>query len=206
MVFRDSAATWRRVMLVAILAAVTVAISAGGVTFAAYIATTETPGNDIEVGSVKLDDNDSGTALLSLVGAEPGAADSGCIGVTFGGSLPSTVRLYGSTSGSGLDEYLDLVVTRGSYSGADPGPGACTGFQPDPVDYTGDGLGVVYAGRLSAFPNDFAGGIGDPPSGTAETWVEGERHVYRLEVSLRHDHDASGLDTTQSFTWEARNE
>jgi hypothetical protein len=205
-VFRDCAATRRRATLGAALAAVAVALSAGGVTFAAYVATTEAPGNRIEVGSVKLDDNDSGSALLSLADAEPGAADSGCIEVTFGGSLPSTVRLYGSTSGSGLDQYLDLVVTRGSYSGADPGPGACTGFQPDSADYTGAGPGVVYAGRLASFPTDFAGGIADPPSAPPETWVEDEEHVYRLEVSLRHDHDASGLDATQSFTWEARNE
>lgn len=183
-----------------------VAIPSCGFTFAAFVATTDASGNRIEAGTVEIDDNDGGAALLSFAGVEPGALESGCITVTFTGSLASTVRLHGSTAGGGLDRYLDLKVTRGAYAPSDSGFRDCTNFQPDSTDYNGDGPGVVYAGTLRAFPGDYAGGLDDPPSGAPETWTMGEQHVYKLEVSLRHDPAASGLDATQAFTWEARNQ
>jgi hypothetical protein len=196
----------RRKKLAGMLVAAAIAVPAGGVTLAAYVATTGNEANRIEAGSVKLDDNDGGSAMLSLAGVEPGASDSGCIKVTFGGSLPSTVRLYGSTSGTGLDQYLELTVTRGSYTPTEPGFDSCTNFQADSTDYIGEGAGVIYRGTLQGFPDDYAGGLADPPSGPPETWNTNEEHVYELEVSLRHNHDASGLNATQSFTWEARNQ
>jgi hypothetical protein len=46
----------------------------------------------------------------------------------------------------------------------------------------------------------------DPPSGGPESWTNGESHVYKLEVQLRHNLAAQGLNATQEFTWEARNQ
>lgn len=182
------------------------AATAGSVTWAAYTATMGNSGNQIESGTVKLDDNDGGSAMLSLAAAEPGATDSGCIKVTFSGSLASTVRLYGTTGGTGLDLYMDLRVTRGTYSGAEPGFDSCSNFQPDATDYVGAGAGVVYDGTLQGYPDAYASGLDDPPAGAAESWTTGESHVYRVEVSLRHNLAAQGLTATQELTWEARSQ
>jgi hypothetical protein len=183
-----------------------VVAAAGSGTLAAFVATTQNDGNRIESGSVAIGDNDSDTAVLSLSGVEPGASDSGCIKVSFSGSLDSTVRLYGTTSGSGLDQYLDLKVTRGAYTPSEPAFDSCTNFAPDSTDYIGQGAGVVYEGTVQGFPDDYASGVEDPPSGGPESWTNGESHVYKLEVQLRHNLAAQGLNATQTFTWEARNQ
>jgi hypothetical protein len=195
----------RRLVGMLALGALVVA-TAGGVTWAAFTATTGNAGDEIRSGTVKLDDNDSGSAVLALSAAEPGAADIGCIKVTSDGSLPATVRLYGTTSGSGLDQYLELKVTRGTYTPTEPGFDSCTNFQPDATDYLGLGAGVVYEGTLQGYADDYAGGLVDPPSGGPESWTNGESHVYKLEISLRHNLAAQGLNAAQEFTWEARNQ
>jgi hypothetical protein len=189
-----------------LLLAALLGAAAGGGTEAAFTATSANDGNRIEAGSVRLDDNDSGSALLALAAAEPGATDAGCIKVTYGGSLPSDVRLYGATTGSGLDQYLELSVTRGTYAPTDPAFDSCTNFQPDATNYIGQGAGVVYDGTLQGYPDDNASGIVDPPAGGPESWATGESHVYKLELTLRHNLAAQGLNATQQFTWEARNQ
>jgi predicted ribosomally synthesized peptide with SipW-like signal peptide len=196
----------RRRLLGLIALGALAAATAGGVTWAAFTATSTNSGNQIQSGTVKLDDNDNGSAVLALSAAEPGASDSGCIEVTFNGSLASGVKLYGTTSGTGLDQYLELKVTRGTYSPTNPGFDSCTNFQPDATDYIGSGAGVVYDGTLQGYPDNYAGGVVDPPSGGAESWTNGESHVYKLEVSLRHNLAAQGLNATQQFTWEARSQ
>jgi len=196
----------RRVKLGTMLVIGLVAAAAGSGTLAAFVATTHNDGNRIESGSVAIGDNDSDSGVLSLSGVEPGASDSGCIKVTFNGSLDSTVRLYGTTSGSGLDQYLDLKVTRGAYTGPEPAFDSCNNFQADSTDYIGQGAGVIYEGTVQGFPDDYASGVVDPPSGGPESWTTGESHVYKLDVQLRHNLAAQGLNATQSLTWEARNQ
>lgn len=178
----------------------------GGATLAAYTATTGNDGNRIEAGSVSLGDNDNGNAMLSLSAANPGATDSGCIKVRFDGSLASTVRLYGTTTGSGLDQYLDLKVTRGVFNPTEPAFDLCTNFQADSTNYIGQGNGVMYSGTLQGFPDDYAGGLVDPTSGSPESWATGEEHIYKIEVTLQSNVLAEGKNATQSFTWEARNQ
>lgn len=182
------------------------ALSAGGATFAAYTATTRSDANRIEAGSVKLSDNGDGTSLMSMASAVPGDATSACIKVTFDGSLASTVRLYGTTAGSGLDQYLDLKVTRGAYSPSEPAFKSCTNFQADAMDYVGAGNGVIYNGTLQGFPDDYAAGLVDPVSGSPESWTNGEAHVYRFDVTLQSNFAAQTLDAAQTFTWEARSQ
>jgi len=190
----------------AVLLAVLLMLPAGGVTLAAFTATSATSSSNIQAGSVKLTDNDSGGAVLSLSAAVPGATDSGCITVAYEGSLPSAVALYGATSGTGLDEYLDLTVTRGTWNGTAPAFDSCTNFQADPTNYVGAGAGVVYSGTLRDYPDAYAGAVADPPSGGAETWTNGESHVYRLQVTLQEQIGAQGKNATQTFIWEARSQ
>jgi hypothetical protein len=180
--------------------------AAGTATYAAYTATTQNDGNRLEAGSVKLSDNGDGSSLVSLSNAVPGDTTAACIKVTFDGSLASTVRLYGTTTGSGLDQYLDLKVTRGTYNPSEPAFKSCTNFQADGTDYIGAGNGVIYNGTLQGYPDNYAAGLADPTSGSPESWANGEVHVYRFDVTLQNDFAAQTLDAAQTFSWEARNQ
>lgn len=195
---------WRRLGVLCVLALLVPA--AGGVTFAAYTATSVNGGNALEAGSVKLSDNGDGSSMLSLAGALPGDTTSACINVTYDGSIPSTVRLHGTTTGTGLDAYLDLKVTRGTYSPSAPAFKSCTNFQPDATNYIGAGNGVIYSGTLQGFPDDYGSGLVDPLSGSPESWTTGESHVYRLDVTLQNNFGAQGKTAAQVFRWEARNQ
>jgi hypothetical protein len=179
---------------------------AGGATFAAYTATTQNGANRIEAGSVKLSDNGDGSSLLSLSAAVPGDTSTACIKVTYDGTLPATVRLHGTTAGTGLDPYLDLKVTRGTYNPSTPAFKSCTNFQADGTDYIGAGNGVIYNGTLQGYPDNYAAGLVDPLSGSPESWTNSEVHVYRLDVTLQNNFAAQTLDAAQTFSWEARNQ
>ena len=150
----------------AVLAVLAVVGAAGSTTMAAFVATSSKGGNSIASGSVTITDNDSGTALLTLAAAQPGETDSGCIAVTYAGSLSSGVRLYGTTTGSGLDQYLDLRVTRGTHNPSDPGFDSCANFQADATNYIGAGNGVIYNGTLQGYADSYAAGLVDPLSGS----------------------------------------
>ena len=194
----------RRLGVLGVLALL--ALAAGGITFAAYTATSSNSTDRLEAGSVKLSDNGDGSSIVSLSGAVPGDTTSACIKVTYDGTLPAAVRLHGTTTGSGLDQYLDLKVTRGTYSPSTPAFKSCTNFQPDTTNYTGAGNGVIYSGTLQGYPDDYASGLVDPLSGSPESWTTGEVHVYRVDVTVQQNFAAQGLDATQTFTWEARNQ
>jgi hypothetical protein len=180
--------------------------AAGGVTFAAYTATSSSDANRLEAGSVKLSDNGDGSSMLSLSAAVPGDTTSACIKVTYDGSLPATVELHGTTTGSGLDQYLDLKVTRGTYSPSTPAFKSCANFQADATNYIGAGNGVVYNGTLQGYPDDYASGLVDPTGGSPESWTTSEAHVYRIDVTLQSDFAAQNKDAAQTFRWEARNQ
>lgn len=175
---------------------------AGAGSYAVFTATTGNTGNSFTSGTVAIQDNDANTAMLALANAKPGDADTSCIRIEYTGSLDSTVRLYGSVSGS-LASYLTLTVTRGTDSS--PSFDSCASFTPDATNYIGAGNGVVYSGPLSSFPASYAAGIVDPTSGSPETWSQSEAHSYRFVVTLQDDNAAQGLTGNASFTWEARN-
>ena len=195
---------WHRFAIAVAVAALVPA--AGGATYAAYRATSANPGDRIEAGSVKLSDNGDGSALVSLASAVPGNTTSACIKVTYDGTLPATVRLHGTTTGSGLDQYLDLKVTRGTYNPSTPAFKSCTNFQPDATNYIGAGNGVIYNGTLQGYPDDYPSGLVDPTSGSPATWSTGDVHVYRIDVTLQQNFAAQGKDAAQTFRWEARNQ
>jgi hypothetical protein len=152
-------------------------------------------------GSVVIADNDSDTAMLSLSNAQPGASSTGCIQATYTGSLPATVRLYATSSGTGLDQYLDLTVTRGTISSG--AFASCTNFSADATNYLGAGNGVIYTGTLQGFPSDYAAGLVEPTAGAPESWTNPETHAYKLVVTLQNNTGAQGKTATTTFTWQA---
>ena len=188
--------------LLATAGLVAVSVATSAITFAAFSQTTDSAANSFAVGTVQLGDNDTGNALLGLTDAVPGTSDSGCVTVTYSGTLPAAVRLYGSSSGA-LAPYLTLTVTRG----VDPAPSfdSCSSFVADASDYIGQGAGVVYAGSLANYPSTYAGGVLDPPS-AASTWTSGTSRTYKLTVTLDDVAAAAGSSAAAVFTFEARNE
>jgi predicted ribosomally synthesized peptide with SipW-like signal peptide len=174
---------------------------AGVGTWSAFSATTDNTANSFTAGTVAVGDDDSGSAMLALSNAKPGDSDAACIVVNYTGSLPASVKLYGSTGGTGLAQYLDLTVTRGTKSS---GFDSCGDFNPDGTDYIGAGAGVIYSGTLQGYPGGYGGGIDDAP-GAVGTWTTGESHSYKFVVTVQNDGAAQGLTASQVFTWEARN-
>jgi predicted ribosomally synthesized peptide with SipW-like signal peptide len=188
--------------LLALVGVGCVAAGAGTGTWSAFSSTTGGTGNTFAAGTVALSDNDAGSALLSLSSAMPGASSTGCVHVTYGGTLDSGVRLYASVTGD-LAPYLTLTVTRGTDSA--PSFSSCASFTPDATNYIGAGPGVVYSGPLSGYPTSYGAGLVDPTSGAPETWASSESHTYKLRIELGSDSAAEARSSTATFTWEARN-
>jgi predicted ribosomally synthesized peptide with SipW-like signal peptide len=183
-----------------VLALLGVVVGVG--TWSAFSSTTQNSGNSFSSGTVTLADDDSGSAMLSLANAKPGDSDTACIVVTYTGSLAASVRMYGTTAGTGLDQYLDLTVIRGTKASAFKG---CADFVADGTNYLGSGNGVVYSGTLQGYPDTYGAGIVDPTPGSPESWTNPESHAYKFVVTVQNDNNAQGLNATQTFTWEARN-
>jgi hypothetical protein len=182
---------WLAILVVA-AAATTV-----GVTYAAFTAVVSNAGNSVSSATVEIADNDGGSAMLALANATPGSSDTSCIRVNYSGSLSSTVRLYGTVTGT-LAPHLILTVTRGTDSA--PSFDSCTNFTADATDHIGAGPGVIWSGLLSTFPSTWAGGVVDPA-----TWTTSEAHSYRFVVSPVDRDAAEGLSSTFAPSWEARN-
>lgn len=174
----------------------------GAAVFSAYTSVASNEGNTFTAGTITLTDNDSGSALFNVNGFTPGDSFIRCIQVDYQstGGVTSNLKLYGTTGGTGLAQYLDLRIRRGT-TPSTGAPGDCTGFAPDTVDYEGFGAGVFVDSTLDSFPTTFAGGIADPIG----TWSSGDKAVYEITLTVQNDNAAQGLDATQDFAFEARN-
>jgi hypothetical protein len=179
----------RRVLISAIVLGI-VATVAGVGTYAAFFSTSASDGNLYRAGTVYVSDDDAGSTVLNVSGIRPTDPPvSGCIVVSYGGSLPASAELYGSSAGP-LAPFVDLTVTEGT----SPSPfNSCATFSAGTT---------LYSGSLAAFPSDWASGLADADG----TWTTGETHAYRFEISLQNDPAAQGLSGSATFTWEARNQ
>jgi hypothetical protein len=191
-----------RKVLASLLVCGLAAVAVAAATWSSFSATTANPSNSFGAGTVAISDNDAG-ATLSASSMSPGTSTSGCIQVTYTGSLAAAVHQYASTTGS-LAQYLNLTVTRGTQSA--PSFPSCTGFTADSTNYAGAGAGVVYSGTLSGFASgytNYSTGLVDP-----QTWNQNDAHVYRFTITLPSSAPAAaqGLSSTATFTWEAQNQ
>ncbi len=174
----------------------------GAAVFSAYTSVASNEGNTFTAGTIALTDNDSGTALFNVNGFTPGDSFVRCIRVDYAstGGVQSSIKLFGNTGGTGLADYLDLRIRRGTM----PTPGSpsdCTGFTPDATDYEGGGAGVFFDTQLDQFPSAYASGIDDPVA----AWNNGDSAVYEITLTVQNDNAAQGLAATQDFSFEARN-
>jgi hypothetical protein len=183
------------------LALVASGLVVSNASYSAFSAQTSNPTSNWTTGSVKLTDNDSDVALFSAVNLKPGSTGTNCITVTSTGSLPSTVKLYGTGAvnvSNDLGVKTSLKIEQGS--------GTCAAFV---AATTG---GTVYDGTLAAFQtarSSYATG--------ADTWVTtgnptgadaaAENRVYKFTYTVGQDllNASQGLNVKQGFTWEAQN-
>lgn len=159
--------------------------------YAAYSAQTGSPGDSWATGSVTLTDDDAGVAMFSETGLKPGSTGTRCIRVTSAGTMPATVKLYGTgaTRTNALDAHIDLVVDEGTGGSF----GSCTGFA---------GTATLYTGTLASFPSTFGTGLG--------TWAPNGSGSDSRTFRIRWTVNAAAPDSTQNgtagitFTWEAQ--
>jgi hypothetical protein len=181
------------------IALVLSAIAWSAPTWSAFDRSASSPGNSVATGTVALSDNDGGAPLLSLTGARSGSSVTSCTKLTYGGTVPADVRIYGTVGGSGLAQHLTLTITRGTIAGT-PTAKSCTNFVADTTDYRSKGAGVIYSGTLADFPDSAADALLDPADGAAEQWAGGEAHAYKLTVTMGSS-GGSSLSATADFTW-----
>ncbi|OIH96610.1 MULTISPECIES: hypothetical protein [unclassified Curtobacterium] len=166
--------------------------------YSAFSATTVNPTNNWTAGTVALTDDDSNTALFTATNLKPGSTAANCITVTSTGSLPSTVKLYGTNASTtnNLAANLNLTVEQGTGGGA----GSCTGFTPAATS------GTLYTGTVAGFGStstNFASGVG--------TWAPGggssEARVYRFTYTVASGapNTVQGGTASLGLTWEAQN-
>lgn len=158
---------------------------------AAFTGSTQNTSNSWTAGTVSLTDDDSGSAMFSAAGLVPGASASGCITVTYGGSVPAAVRLFVPSTSGTLTSNLDLVIqegTGGSFA-------SCTGFVSSSTLYTG-----TLATAASNNNSYTTGWSSWQPNGASQSRTY--RVTYTLNASTP---DAKqGASATAIFQWEAR--
>jgi hypothetical protein len=175
------------------------------VTSAAFTATTSNPSNQIEAGSVALNDTDVNASLYNQLDVKPGAGNgptSECLRVNYSGSLGSTVMLYRSavTNGTAFNITIERAYSgHGTQITAPAGDNNCTGFVAG---------STVYSGTLAGLGTDF--GSGSPGKNGANTWASGDSVDYKFTISVVDDatpnaHTSDQDSGTHSFTWEAQN-
>ena len=177
---------------------------AGTGTWSNLNATATNPSNSFSAGTVVIASNSGSTAALSLTNGKPGSVATGCIQVSYTGTLPSTVKLYGTGGGTGLNQYLNLVVIRGTFSGS-PAAGSCTGFTADTNNYIAQGAGIIYSGTVANWPTSAATALTDPTSASPAVWSTGTSHGYELQATVLSNAAGQGLTGTETFTFEADN-
>src|SRR5262245_41966722 len=172
--------------------------------FGAFSSTTSNANDNFASGSVTIGDNDANSAIYNVSNAKPGASTSGCIKVTYTGTLASDVRIYSTSSVGTLGQYVDLTITPGTQTGSPAFP-SCTGF-------VADSGGALYTGTLSNFmttKNSYANGVVDYPGTSATAWNANDAVVYQFTTTLQSGapDTAQGLTTgAHAFTWEAHSQ
>ena len=191
-------------------------------TFSAFSHSTSNPGNNFDIGTVNITDNDANSALYEVPNAGPGTTDVSCIEVTYGGTIPSDVRLYVAQDiNPAAGDLIDLTIEKGTATAFDEDcAGGAAGFTPDAAP-------AVYSGTLDDFQedhNDWDTGLEHFP-GVATAWTTNDKVVYRFTTEFPEP-DPTVVDNTanegaqggyvagtvgyesneHTYTWEARNQ
>jgi hypothetical protein len=177
--------------------------AAGLGVFGLFSATTQNAGNELSTGTVALTDNDSGSALFNIHGAQPGDSWTRCIKVTYSGSLPADVHVYLANATGPLAAYINVKLWQGTQS-ASVFP-TCDGFVAQAVGPAGDGL-LIDGPLISPYPGTYDYALPLVPFGQT-AWQPGDSLVIKFAMTL----DPNTPDTLQASStgamtavWEAR--
>lgn len=189
--------TMRKVALTLGAVGVVVGLMSAG-TFGAFRGTTTNTGNQIDSGTVKVDQHAGATTLYNVTNQKPSQSVARCVRVTYSGSLASTLNLYVS-SGITNGTLYNLQVERGSGLSGPAADMNCTGFTA---------TSTAYNGALGSFPTTYAGGVAGKAGGTA--WSQNDAVDYRFTISVNDDttpnaHTTVASSGSHTFTWEAVN-
>jgi hypothetical protein len=189
----------KKLLLSAVVVGVMGSFVAVGV-FGLFSATTQNSGNEISSGTVALSDNDAGSSLFSITGAQPGQTWSRCIKVTYHGTVPADVHLYMQNTSGPLANYVNIEIAQGTQTSSTFPD--CTGFTPDST-------GVIFSGpAYSAVQGSWDYGLPVTPVGDP-AWDEGESLVFRFTATLdpaTPDSMQNSSIGTSTLVWEARNQ
>jgi hypothetical protein len=189
----------RRTARVGLLAALIVGLAVVAAlvwqsSYSAFSSTTDNGVNNWAAGTVAISDNDSNSAMFTgspLL--KPGDTASRCIEVKKTGTLPGTVKLYGSglSTTNALSSYLDITVEQGSGASTN---GVCSNFAPSGV--------AIFDGTLAGFTaTNYSNGYGNwvPAAGDAT-------RVFRFTYTLRSSapNGTQGGTASINFTWEVQ--
>ncbi len=146
-------------------------------------------------GTVELDQPETTVALLfDADGLYPGRTVSSCVNVAYEGSIPADIRLHAARSGgTGLEEHVELRLTRTSRQTCDIDPGA------NPPDDGGAEVFVGLLGDLWRAHPDYGSGLG-----LVEGAERGDRLVLDAEIEMIGGDEAQGLTTQFAIIIEAR--
>jgi predicted ribosomally synthesized peptide with SipW-like signal peptide len=186
-------------VLVTLLVVGVVAGVAGYGTFSAFSSSTTNSGNVFSAGTVVVGDNSSGSTIYNVTGRKPGDSVSGCIKVTYTGSLAATISLYTASTSGSLGTYIDLTIDKVTYSGSPPSFPSCG----SPATSTN-----LFTNTLSNFTTNkttFSNGIQTYPASQTQ-WNQNDFLYYRFTLTLQNNNSAQGLTSTTGFTWEAQNQ
>ena len=204
---RTAARPSRKLATIVSLVAIPAALPVSGLVVAqssnsAYTATTVNPTSNRATGTVALGDDDNNTAAFTAANLKPGSTGTRCIVVSSTGSLPASVKLYGTGAATtkALANDINLTVTQGTGGSF----GSCTGYTPLTSG------SAVYSGTLAGFGStatNFATGVGSWNTAGVATGAAAETRTYQLTYSVRTEttNDTQGGTAAIGFTWEAQN-
>lgn len=137
--------------------------------------------------ALELSDDDA-SALFTVSNVAPGKALTRCIALSYRGPASAVVRLHGTSTGSGLDEALQMTVEAGSGGTFDD----CRGFRGSVLLYRGSlaGFTATHGDETSALDTFF-------PSQETET------KAFRFSLTLDDAPEAQERTASATFTWDA---
>lgn len=182
-----------RRQLVSAAAVLTVLVAAAVVgwsavsTSSARVAATTSGDSFFAAGEVALNQPDARVDLLfDDDGLYPGRVVTGCVFVSYDGTLPASIRLHGKrTSGTGLDRYVDLTV-----------------WLADSCDEGATRRETVFDGRLDALWSSH--GAYDRGMDMVPSARPGDTIAVWASAQVADDNRAQGLTTVFTLTVEAR--
>ena len=138
--------------------------------------------------ALEVSDDDAASALFTVSKVAPGQPLTRCIALSYRGPASAVVRLHGTSTGSGLDEALQMTVEAGSGGTFND----CSGFSGSVLLYRGSlaGFTATHGDVTSALDTFF-------PSQETET------KAFRFSLTLDDAPEAQGRTASATFTWDA---